>query len=497
MKAHLMHRDRDFEVGSGVTPNANELTQDLELERMLEAMSRGDEFVHEVASAGILSSLVDTDAIAYRQDVVRDCLENPQVIRDLYALAVEAAQQGRRSSIGLYAYSPGTVVSSSVRALEDLVGRLESLRRLAERHVGGFRSEGFQTLFAMLTRELSDSYLDEVRKHLKQLRFRHGMTLSARLGNGNRGIDYQLHATRPPNWRERLPFADRTPYVWELPERDESGARALSELRDRAVNGAANVLRQSADHVLSFFRMLYTELAFYIGCVNLHERLVAKGLPVSLPTVSSAQGLALSAEDLYDVSLGLARSAPPVANGLAADGKQMVLITGANQGGKSTFLRSLGQAQLMAQAGMFVGAAALSLAVRDGVFTHFKREEDETMESGKLDEELARMSEMVGHLRPDSLVLSNESFASTNEVEGAEIARQILSALTESGVRILAVTHMFDLAESLYSADGKTTLFLRAERRHDGTRTFRIVEARPQATSYGTDVYRRVFERAL
>ncbi|MER8376745.1 hypothetical protein NKH19_22355 [Mesorhizobium sp. M1338] len=64
----------------------------------------------------------------------------------------------------------------------------------------------------------------------------------------------------------------------------------------------------------------------------------------------------------------------------------MVVITGANQGGKSTFLRGVGLAQLMMQCGMFVPAAFCG-SVCDGVFTHYKRGEDATMKSGKLDEE--------------------------------------------------------------------------------------------------------------
>ena len=76
------------------------------------------------------------------------------------------------------------------------------------------------------------------------------------------------------------------------------------------------------------------------------------------------------------------------------------MITGANQGGKSTFLRSVGVAQLMMQTGMFVAAQAFSADVRDHVFTHFKREEDAAMESGKLDEELARMSTSPAASRP-------------------------------------------------------------------------------------------------
>ena len=84
-----------------------------------------------------------------------------------------------------------------------------------------------------------------------------------------------------------------------------------------------------------------------------------------------------------------------VGNDVNADDKDLVIITGANQGGKSTFLRSLGLAQLMMQCGMFVPAESFCANVCDGIFTHYKREEDVTMKSGKLDEELSRMSDIV------------------------------------------------------------------------------------------------------
>jgi DNA mismatch repair ATPase MutS len=507
MRVRLMYRDRDAEVGPGpraapegrdVPRNADALIQDLELGWILEAMAGDDEFLYAVARAGLLSSLTDPGDISYRQDVLRDCLENPTVTREIYALAIEASRAGRWYSVGgSWSPSPGLVLSSSLRALSALVHGLERLRRLAERHADNFRSEGFGQLFETLAQELDDRYLDEVRDQLGQLGFKHGITLSARLGRGNHAVDYKLHTTPAPTWRDRLPFADRSPYVYELHERDEAGGRALREIRDRGINEVANAVGQSSEHVSGFFRLLYTELAFYIGCINLHERLAEKGLATAFPAVSSHADFDLSARGMYEVSLGLARPTAPVPNDLDADGKQLLVITGANQGGKSTFLRTLGQAQLMAQAGLFVGANSMSISIRDGVFTHFKREEDVTMESGKLDEELARMSEIVDRLRPDSVVLSNESFASTNEVEGSEIARQVVSALTESGVRVLMVTHMFDLAEGLSSQDGRSALFLRAERREDGSRTFKIIEAEPQATSYGEDLYRRVFGRDL
>jgi DNA mismatch repair ATPase MutS len=169
------------------------------------------------------------------------------------------------------------------------------------------------------------------------------------------------------------------------------------------------------------------------------------------------------------------------------------MVTGANQGGKSTFLRSVGQAQLMLQAGMFAPAQELSGSVCSGVFTHSKREEDATMGRGKLDEELDRMSAITDLIGRGGLLLCNESFASTNEREGSQLAREIIRALTEAGLRIVFVTHLYDLAESIYARGDRRALFLRAEREPDGNRPHRLCEAAPLPTSYGEDLYRQTF----
>ncbi len=106
------------------------------------------------------------------------------------------------------------------------------------------------------------------------------------------------------------------------------------------------------------------------------------------------------------------------------------------------------------------------------------------------------MNDIADRITPSSLLLCNESFASTNEREGSEIARQVIRALTEAGIRIVFLTHLFDLAHGLYRQGLDTALFLRAERRADGQRTFRLVEGEPLPTSHGEDSYKRIFGRA-
>ena len=91
------------------------------------------------------------------------------------------------------------------------------------------------------------------------------------------------------------------------------------------------------------------------------------------------------------------------------------------------------------------------------------------------------------------ILLCNESFASTNEREGSEIARQVVRAMLDRQVRVLFVTHMYDLAHSFHAQQLDSALFLRAEREPDGRRTFKVLEGEPLPTSYGEDSYRRIF----
>ncbi len=149
----------------------------------------------------------------------------------------------------------------------------------------------------------------------------------------------------------------------------------------------------------------------------------------------------------------------------------------------------------MMQCGMFVGAQNFSARV-SAVYTHFKREEDESLERGKLDEELHRLSAVVDCIHSGDLILMNESLASTNEAEGSAIAEQVIEALTQMGIRVIFVTHFFQFSGQRYQMKRDSDLFLRANREADGSRSFRLVTAPPLTTSFGQDIYRKIFENA-
>ena len=199
-----MQADQDFDLEQELPPLAGDLIRDLELGTLLSGMAAGDKFLLDIAQKAVLASLTDTEAIEYRQHVLADCLAQPSVVREIYDIAVEAVVREKREYFGLFRDSPDTILHRSVRVLEMFVSMLRKLRAVADEHAGDFRSEGFTRFFTMLSKELGDEYFSEVEDHLRELKFRHGILISAGVGTGNKGINYVLRRLREQRWIERI-----------------------------------------------------------------------------------------------------------------------------------------------------------------------------------------------------------------------------------------------------------------------------------------------------
>ncbi|MER3483344.1 MAG: DNA mismatch repair protein MutS [Meiothermus sp.] len=495
MKVCLLYPDRNLDLQQPLPPQAEMLMDDLGLGVLFGAMAGKDPLLLEVAQKVVLASLLEPSAILYRQAVLQDCLSHPALVWEIYALAVEALLNEKKSWF-LFRDSPSSILRQTLEVLQMFVEALKKLRKLADRYASGFHSEGFRRLFSMLQEELSDGYFATVEKHLRELRFSRGQLMSAQLGRGNKGVRYILRRPHDiqQSWWQRFRSPKPRSYSFSIDPRDEGGARALSDLQDRGLNPVASALAQSTDHITSFWTLLRNELAFYVGSLNLHQRLEQIGAPCCFPQPAQLGQQRHAFRELYEPTLALTLQQPVVGNTLWADGKDLVIITGANRGGKTTFLRSIGLAQLMMQSGLFVAAEEFIATPCRGVFTHFKREEDASLHSGKFDEELKRMSQLVEYLRPGALVLFNESFSATNEREGSEVARQIVRALLEQGIRVFFVSHQYDFARGFYQQHLPVALFLRAGRSEEGQPSFQLVEGAPLQTSYGPDLYLKIFQ---
>lgn len=492
MKVRLMHPDLPFDPSPDLPAHAGSVTEDLGLHLLTDAMARGDDFLEETAWAALFQLPTETEVIGFRQDVFVDCLEHPDVFRTLYAVAAESPKVERGILLGWGTTRPMARLSRSRHVMLGHLALLRRVREVADQHAADMRSPGMRALFASVHSELSDDYLAEVERYLDLVDFRGGLFETARLGLANEGTEYVLRvpARRPGVW-ETITEAFH-PHTVTVADRDLAGAESVAELKELGAVLAADALARSAEHVKAFFVSLRREVGFYVAALNLCESLRRGGQPICRPRLRT--GVGTSARSLYNPLLVL-RGEAPVPSDLEADDSGLVVVTGANQGGKSTFLRAVGIAQLLAQCGLFVPARELACCPVTGVFTHFRREEDDRMESGKLDEELARMSAITDRITPGSLLLCNESFASTNERDAAAVGGDVLLAMRAAGVVVHLVTHQYELAARLREESGGGT-FLRAERPDDGSRTLQIVPGDPLRTSFGADLYDAVMAAA-
>lgn len=497
MKPRLLFADRD--PGYPESPVApTDLEQDLAIAPLLDAMADGDPYLRDVARRVLLAAPLLPDQIVHRQEILDDCLRQPEAIQELYQLAGVAADAKRRVHAWIAHEYPSAILRASVTILKDLVGYLEQLHTFALAHRPQTRSPGLSALLESIERDLDEAYLRQVRGYITQLEFNEGVVLTARLGPGATGVDYALREIAPTAWWAKLGevLPHHASYVYHLPARDENGGRTLNRITDHGINTVANAAAQSADHVLGFLGRLTFEVGFYLCGIHLHQALANIGVPMTRPIVEPPGSHALTGRGLVDPGLALRTGHTPVGSNLDADRKHLILLTGANQGGKSTLLRAIGLAQLMFDAGLFVTADSFRSSPSSGVFTHYRREEDAALRHGKFDDELTRMSRLIDQLTPGALLLLDESFASTNEREGSQIARDILDALGPAGIRTCYATHLFTLSHALAEEHAPENLFLRAQRDRDGNRPFRLVPGEPESTSYAADLYRQVFSTA-
>ncbi|MFF2550689.1 DNA mismatch repair protein [Nocardia sp. NPDC058058] len=469
--------------------NGEALTDDLGLDELYAAMAAGDEFIAQVVKTIVPVGLTDCAIIRHRQGVLADCCADPDLPRALYAVTA-AATTVRRWTTGR-TREPRGKLGLALQPLEALIGHLRQLRQTLEKYAASCTSDGLRRLHRVLTAQLDENYLGVLEQHVAALYFEHGIHFSAALGTGNKADRIMLH--EPPPAAKRLRLGRRSGTVFEAFDNFEfHDGDPLRAVIEPPLDSVAEVISRVTDNVQDFFRQLRTELAFYLGGVNLHERLTRSGAPVCFPEPVASDENLMRATDLRDTVLCLTAS-EVIGSDIAADGATLLVVTGANSGGKSTFLRGTGTAQLLMQAGMFVTAKTFRADVRAGIFSHFVRAEDPTMTHGRLDEELSRMAEIVDALTPGALLLCNEPFASTNERDAAAIAEPIISALLDSGVKIVLVTHLYEFAHRRHGAGHRTDLFLRARRDAEGRRTYRLTAGPPEPTSHGADIFQGVF----
>lgn len=233
------------------------------------------------------------------------------------------------------------------------------------------------------------------------------------------------------------------------------------------------------------------EVHFYLLWLDFIAPMRKLNLPFCYPQMQ-ADASHLYAYDTYDLALAHMHSSenkPVVPNDFALKApEQILVITGANQGGKTTFARTFGQLHYLASLGLCVPGRKAALLLFDKILTHFEREEDLTELSGKLQDDLLRLHRLLQQATAKSIIIINEIFSSTTLSDALNLGRKMMDALLQLGAPAVVVTFLDELA-----THGPQTVSMVSMVRDDGSaeRTYKIVRRPPDGLAYALTLIKK------
>lgn len=251
-----------------------------------------------------------------------------------------------------------------------------------------------------------------------------------------------------------------------------------------------------------FLVELIPEFIYYLKWIDFFME-IEKVMPICMPAIVKPIERKIEVRDIYNIHLALHQidmgknpSTDIVLNHIAFNEKGRVLIlTGPNMGGKTVITEAVGLVELLFQAGLPVTASYAAISPVDCIYTHFPVEENRTQDLGRLGEECKRLSQILREASGNSLILLNESLASTSFTEGMYIAEEVLSYMRYKGLRALYNTHMHELAEGVERLNkeiqGGSLIISLITGMHEGKRSYKIKEAEPALKSYALDISKK------
>lgn len=472
------------------------LIRDLKLELILDAMANGDETLKNTCKNHLIFPLNDCEKIITRQEVLKDALRNEKLFLDIYRkTSVLLSKVSAYDEITKPLYNINlSVVKKILTYSEIALLYVDYLKRLYEEEnkLYDLNAKACIVFINSFKETYTKDFLQEAELELKKLMLlkeNSDIVIGGHFGTGMKITDIKIYEIEKNGGRKT-----NRPAVFNQNEKknlipiDNSRLEMNErEMIDTGLSLILKIIMNFSNEMRNAVEGYQKNFGFYAGAINLYQVLSQLGVTVCYPNIWM-EGFYYEFAELVDAGLVL-KGEKAVSNSISAENKLLWIITGANQGGKTTFLRSVGLAQLMAQAGLFVTAKGFKCPVYQGIYTHFPDEEDATLQSGLLEKELKKMDCILKQLKPGSMLLMNESFATTTEFDACCLAEEITDAFCECNITTFFVTHNYKYASSIYEEQRKDTLFLRAGRNETGERNYQIGEGEPLKSSYALDLY--------
>lgn len=445
-----------FCSGSGTAVQSHATVQDLALDQVFAAIGRDA----PLARAAFEGLLLDPADVAYRQDVFR-ALEHDRVraVADTFLRDIDVCQRRREASASAhyryereiwhlravvgYVDAVEALVSGLAGAVADSPGSSAGWEALA-RHASEYRASA---VFGALEAEAIALDDDLGRLRFDALIRGSRVSVATTDGESDLGVEvtqvfarFRQGEVSDHRTQFREPSLDHV-QAWVLENVAKVHAQVFEQLQRFAATTEA-----FQDPTLMRFA---DEVRFYLAYLDFVAPLQRAGLPVTYPVVT-AESKRLVVSGAWDLALAarlVENGSPVVTNDLSLTGPERILvISGPNQGGKTTMARVFGQIHYLAAIGCPVPGAEAEIPLCGQIVTVFEREEQLDTLEGRLGAEIGRLHAAFEDATERTVFVINEAFASTALQDARILTRDVLERICALGALGVCVTFIDELS---------------------------------------------------